>query len=255
MSDKVNGTKDYYGARQLGMDSVNYDPVGMNKSGACAACNWFVSPNGCVLVMGDISPTGLCALFLKKQPYVEEPIPVSIIEDYSKEVDTNEDIEVENVKVKELSWWDKLLGRGEVGEKKIGFSIKQVGDDTRFYLRVSNNFEDRESQTFTLAAHKEYIAWADKENAYPELWVWHASKSRIGQADLLDLSNGILVASGVIDEDKKELSPIKNIEELADETVANVETIPAKADQEVETPEFNRIQNASLESQKTDFLY
>ena len=32
----------------------------------CDACNFFVSPNSCKMVDGDIAPTGWCTLWVKK---------------------------------------------------------------------------------------------------------------------------------------------------------------------------------------------
>ncbi len=32
----------------------------------CDGCNFFVAPNACKMVDGDISPTGWCALWVKK---------------------------------------------------------------------------------------------------------------------------------------------------------------------------------------------
>jgi hypothetical protein len=32
----------------------------------CDGCNFFVAPNSCKMVDGDISPTGWCALWVKK---------------------------------------------------------------------------------------------------------------------------------------------------------------------------------------------
>jgi hypothetical protein len=34
----------------------------------CDACNFFEPPKGCKMVDGDISPTGWCALWVKKAP-------------------------------------------------------------------------------------------------------------------------------------------------------------------------------------------
>ena len=34
----------------------------------CDGCNFFMAPNGCKLVDGDIVPTGWCALWGKKAP-------------------------------------------------------------------------------------------------------------------------------------------------------------------------------------------
>ena len=32
----------------------------------CDGCNFFVAPNGCKMVDGEIAPTGWCALWVKK---------------------------------------------------------------------------------------------------------------------------------------------------------------------------------------------
>ena len=34
----------------------------------CDGCNFFVAPNSCKMVDGDIAPTGWCALWVKKAP-------------------------------------------------------------------------------------------------------------------------------------------------------------------------------------------
>lgn len=176
--------------RQLDQQQANYNSVGMSDGRACASCRWFVSPNGCVIVSGDISPTGLSDYYMVYQEDVQEPIDVRVI----KEV---------TLKEKATSFFSRLFGQSpSIGPAVQGgnFSIKELDGVTRFYLRVSNNFQDREDDIISLSAHKEYIEWVEAEKAYPELWVWHAAGSRLGQADLLDVSNGVLVASGVIDE-------------------------------------------------------
>jgi High potential iron-sulfur protein len=39
----------------------------MPKDGhQCDACNFFIAPNGCKMVDGDIAATGWCALWVKK---------------------------------------------------------------------------------------------------------------------------------------------------------------------------------------------
>jgi hypothetical protein len=73
-------------------------------------------------------------------------------------------------------------------------------------MRVSNNFQDRTKQTITLAAHKEFVEWVDKEGNYPELWVWHAAGSKFGQTDWLDVCEGVLCASGLIDQGKEDFA-------------------------------------------------
>ena len=39
-----------------------------NNNQICAACPYFVSPNSCVMVEGDISPNGWCPIFTTFSP-------------------------------------------------------------------------------------------------------------------------------------------------------------------------------------------
>lgn len=71
----------------------------------------------------------------------------------------------------------------------------------------SNNFEDREEETFSLEAHREFCDYANAAKAYPELWLWHVPGSRVGQADLVDLdSSGFVIASGTYDAGKEQVA-------------------------------------------------
>lgn len=74
----------------------------------------------------------------------------------------------------------------------------------RWIAVPSNNFEDRQREVITEAAHKEYIEWADKSGTYPDLWLWHSGPlSKWGRCDWLDYSDGFLVASGLVDAGKE----------------------------------------------------
>jgi hypothetical protein len=50
---------------KLAMTAVKYQPD--PKDGKqCDGCNFFVAPNSCKMVDGDIAPTGWCLLWVKK---------------------------------------------------------------------------------------------------------------------------------------------------------------------------------------------
>jgi hypothetical protein len=50
---------------KLAMTAVKYQPD--PKDGKqCDGCNFFVAPNSCKMVDGDIAPTGWCSLWVKK---------------------------------------------------------------------------------------------------------------------------------------------------------------------------------------------
>lgn len=75
----------------------------------------------------------------------------------------------------------------------------------RWIAVPSNNFQDREAETFTEAAHHEYVDWATKSGVYPELWLWHGGPgTKWGQCDWLDVCDGFLVASGLVDAGKEQ---------------------------------------------------
>jgi cation transport regulator ChaB len=89
----VKGKKSYVSGyevetRQVSQADAGYSPTGglgeagMGKEAkACAGCQWYVSPDGCVVVAGDISPTGLSNMYLAKVEYKQPPIEVTIVGD------------------------------------------------------------------------------------------------------------------------------------------------------------------------------
>ncbi len=53
-------------AGKLSQGAAHYQPT--PKAGqACAGCNSFLGPNHCKLVAGEISPSGWCRLWTKKE--------------------------------------------------------------------------------------------------------------------------------------------------------------------------------------------
>lgn len=79
-------------------------------------------------------------------------------------------------------------------------------DRVRFLTAWSNNFTDREGEIFPESAHKEYIEWADRNEQYPELWLWHTKGTKYGQVDWLDYTDGFVYASGLIDAGYEDLA-------------------------------------------------
>lgn len=104
-----------------------------------------------------------------------------------------------------------------MGDRKEGaFRVfKDASGAWRWLAVYSNNLYDREGEVIPLEEHKEYVAWADATRGYPELWLWHTPGTRVGQADLLDVtSEGFAVASGTFDADKQ--SAAKALAAIAD---------------------------------------
>lgn len=188
--------------RQVDQGMAAYDPVGGITNGgtqACANCNWFVEPSGCVLVRGDISPTGTSNLWMAEQEYTPDPIPVIMVgEAQASEphvgLDMGKMVDGLVTRVK------NVLGKGTIAQPSMLWSLKEQSDGRlRFLCAPTNCFQDREGDIFPTAAHKEYVEWADAKAFYPELWLWHTPGTRIGQVDWMDVSDGILVESGLID--------------------------------------------------------
>ena len=51
---------------KLAQAAVKYQPDPGKDGHQCDGCNFFVAPNSCKMVDGDIAPTGWCSLWVKK---------------------------------------------------------------------------------------------------------------------------------------------------------------------------------------------
>lgn len=224
---------------QVDKDQAGYLPLGMHDDMACATCNWFVSPDQCLLVWGDISPTGFSDLWMKKKVWAPEPLEVVIVgsipsagesalKEGDKSYETKKSSMVDKAKSKMgqksiinllVSGVKNIFSSGampqyppvqreavqfiKVAAKGTAEGAEPASMDIRFFLWGSNNFKDRESEIFEEAAHKEFISWADENNLYPELWLWHSKGLSLGTIDWMDYADGFLVASGLVAKDKE----------------------------------------------------
>jgi hypothetical protein len=203
-------------SRQFSMPDANYKPLGMTNEKGCAACNWFVPGDSCVCVMGDISPTGLCDLFINKPVYAPEPIPVTIVKE-----NPNLFAQVkEHVKNFFTNFGEPPKNDSAASPNppvQSGFKLFKSSDGSlRFFTVFTNNFKDKTGEIITEEAHKEYVNWATQTGLYPDLWLWHSGvKSKWGKADWVDYCDGFVAASGVIDSDKYELAETLSKEDLS----------------------------------------
>jgi len=181
--------------RQLEQGVAGYQPLGFTPEKGCANCHWFVSPNSCLLVQGDVSPIGVCDLWR------EQPQAV-----YASK-----------------SWFDRLVERlkdifapaSPRAPVQSSFLFIKSNDRWRFFATVSNCFKDRHDEIISTRAHQEYVAWVTESKQYPELWLWHSGKdSKWGQVDWVDFADGFLVMSGLVDAEKEWLVPALQHEEL-----------------------------------------
>jgi hypothetical protein len=93
-------------------------------------------------------------------------------------------------------------------EEKFGtssgplFGVKKLADGSYRWIGVySNQFEDRSGEIFSEAAHREFAEYAEKNNDYPVLQLWHTPGTEIGVADFIDYHDGFALASGTFNVD------------------------------------------------------
>jgi len=99
----------------------------------------------------------------------------------------------------------RLLGRPASPPKldirdSAFFSFKDKTGAWRWLAVHSNKFRDEDGDIFPEAAHLSFVARADVNKEYPELWLWHTPGSRVGSCDLLDYVDGFMLSSGPFDE-------------------------------------------------------
>lgn len=85
---------------------------------------------------------------------------------------------------------------------------KERGPDgrMRFFAGYTNAYKDRHEQIISTAAHKDYVEWATSTRQFPEVWLWHTKGTTIGQVDMLDYFDGVVVASGLVNKEWEELA-------------------------------------------------
>lgn len=264
---------------QVSQAQAGYDPLGATATQGCANCQWFLAPGRCVVVAGDISPTGNSALWRAKTPasepvflvqIVDAPIDttsaakesalpdgsasregtrdIAVVADHSRTVPDNDPKNTRGKKkpakagmdapttqdkfqgaVKNTSALERVLSAVKSAFNVESPTVAQAAlapvqsdpafqlfwtkaidgsgeDRLRFFTAWTNNFQDREGEIFPEAAHKEYIEWADRNQQYPELWIWHTKGTKYGQVDWLDYTDGFVYASGLIDAGHEDLA-------------------------------------------------
>lgn len=197
------GKKSYDGwqSEALTKEQANYNPIGASNNKACANCQWFNSPDGCLIVSGDISPTGLSDLWHEVVDYTPEPIPVNIMNWGAKSISVPDKIK---------GWFASLFGAEEnqmEGLRPVYVTKDVAGNGLRATIVFSNNFEDRHGQIIPEVVQENYIDWVNSTGLYPEFQVYHlGSKSRWGQADCVTRSGNFMIASGPVDPGKEELA-------------------------------------------------
>jgi hypothetical protein len=216
---------DYYDARyevikrQVSQSGAGYDPFGATAGKGCASCQWFISPNSCVLVDGDISPSGISKFYTAVEDNsAEGALPVYLVDApststmaASKEAPPPVLVPTDTptpVLASVKSAWNWLLSLGSKNKTDVSpfllIRSKEADEQWRVFLVYSNSFKDSTAEIIPEAAHKEYIDWVDKTKLYPELHLWHGGPgTRWGQVDFIDYVDGFAVSSGLVDKGKE----------------------------------------------------
>lgn len=214
-------------SRQMMQDEVGYDPLGATDTEGCANCNWFVSPNQCLLVCGDISPTGLSGMWKEKMHYEPEPMRVVVVKEEEKSI-VQKAIDMLNSAINpgfvptptvpNALMEVKIQTPGSIQPHSVFIDAKSTegmglfpvdsSGQLRFVMWVSNKWRDRDipPEILSDAAHKEYVAWVSESKQFPEAWLWHTPGTRWGQVDLVDYHEGFLIESGTVDPGKEEVA-------------------------------------------------
>lgn len=207
---------------QLDPRVVEYNPVGGMAGGkACANCQWFVSPNACILVRGEISPTGISALWkqeAEEPALASTPVEIVAVSEGVKFV-TSELVSVASeptIAQRAIDFANGIFGvkpggvapSVEPGAPITLYKIKSIDSDgvetsqLRFVAQWTNQFEDRGAQIIPEVAHMRMLEWArginGEDSHYPVLVNWHALGTEYGQVDCMDYNDGFVVAFGYI---------------------------------------------------------
>lgn len=198
--------------RQVSQTSADYEPFGAKGGKGCASCQWYIPrDDACVLVSGDISPTGFSKYYTETVVEPTAPLLVTLVD--SKSVTAAGKSVEDEKEVQSGGILDKIGVNGAVKAIKSLFDFSDVDDplapftvfrtkegDLRFLVVYSNIFEDKTEEIFSTKAHQEYVDWLDAHpKAYPELQIWHCGPgSAIGKGDFAAFVDGFAIGGGVI---------------------------------------------------------
>lgn len=210
------GKKDFNGwvfEHQIDQKDAEYNPLGGTSTQACANCEFFDSPNGCLVVRGAISPTGLSRFWEPIQEYIPEPMPVEV-SNWPDSIAASPGQSGADPGLIEVArkWWNSLfrtpspVEEGVKGLRPITLT-RDADGRTRAHLIVSNNFEDRHEQIIPEAVHQQAIDFLERARLHPEFQIWHmGTKSRWGEADLVTRTGNFTVFHGLVDPGKEGLA-------------------------------------------------
>lgn len=117
------------------------------------------------------------------------------------------------------SFLERIMGRKAApAPGSAGTFLLYKGTDgvTRTLMVYSNQFQDKEKETFSEASHKEYAEAAEAGEApYPDLHLWHGGPlTKWGTVETVSYVGGFAIAGGVVDPGKEAVA--LKLKEMAD---------------------------------------
>ncbi len=196
---------------QFSQEESEYSATGGAEDRACSNCRWFVPPGACIVVEGyplPIVPNGISNKWLARKEAEEmDPIPVRIVEG---EAALSSLMETAKGMIASLGNLLKNSAKDDgPPEPNRQFAMyKDADGKTRWVAWMTNKFRDRDNPAEIIEekAHQEYVAWVDKSGKFPEAWLWHTPGTRWGVADMVDYTDGFLVASGTVDKGSEDVA-------------------------------------------------
>lgn len=182
---------------------VMYDPLGGNKSKACANCFFFDADDAaCRLVSGDIVATGVCELWLRNlTPEEQDSKEVEVIAATPLPTQSGLLATVKQALAQFFSPTGEKASDAEPADVPLS-GFKAFGPNNEFWVAFfSNNAQDRDGEWFSEKAHDTAIARLDSGGApMPQLDYWH-SKAYHGQAFWIDRIGHVTMAVGTFYDD------------------------------------------------------
>ncbi len=202
--------------RQLDQDEAEYNDRGGTDTQACSNCRWFVAPGACVIVenypLPIVSGGWSNRWEARKDAEGMTPIPVTIVDG---EASLKERV-TKLLDFLQQAWPGEKQADPEPEPSRQFALYKDTAGDMRWFAWMTNKWRDRDNPAEIIEekAHLDYVAWVDKTGHFPEAWLWHTPGTRWGIADMVDYTDGFLVATGVVDKGEESVAEALEGEDL-----------------------------------------
>lgn len=200
-------------------EQTAYTPLSPTSGAACANCRWFINQSdmgqGCHIIENypaDVLPTGYCNRHDLLPSFEPEPLQVELVGIGERALGDNPHIPQDYVDRLEHEQPESLYATPDSNDTgvlktlvsrfkrglKPGQSVIKAADGRRFmFIVTSNSYQDREQETITSTALKEYVdrAWKadDLFAGNNPLLFWHDDRLVAGQIVWAKMSGPFLL--------------------------------------------------------------